>query len=470
MPYLPIFLNIRAQSCLVVGGGEIAARKASLLLKAGAVVTVVSPQLTGILEHMAETGRVQWRQGEFSESDLDNINLVIAATNSSPVNISVHKEATVRGIPVNVVDNPELCTFVMPAIIDRNPLLVAVSTGGASPTFSRLIRTRLEQMIPSGFGRMAALAGRFRQRVKDSLAEPADRRRFWEHVLDGPISERLMELPAEQAAGELERALAQAQSQAQNGELAQSSSRGCVYLVGAGPGNPDMLTLGALRIIGKADVVVYDRLVSLEVLEYARRDAELIFVGKEKGHHNRPQEEINDLLVELGRQGKQVVRLKGGDPLVFGRGGEEALKLISNGIQCRIIPGMTAAVGCAATTGIPLTHRGISHSCMLVTGHLKDGVLDLNWEAMAHPRQTLVIYMGLTGLDELCSKLISHGLSGSTPAACIEQGTTPAQRVIEGTLENLPQITLQAGLKPPVLTVIGEVVGLRSKINPRAQE
>lgn len=451
MDFLPIFVNIRQQPCVVIGGGEVAARKVTLLLKAGAKVAVVSPGLCDALKQ----ADIRHIDQKFEDRLLDGARLVIAATDDHAVNLAVHAAATSRGIPVNVVDTPALCTFVMPAIIDRAPIIVAVSSGGAAPVLARLLRARLETMIPAGYGRLATLAARFRDQVKLKLGEGLPRRAFWEHIFEGAIGEDMLAGREEQAAQRLQQAM----------DNAQAPAGGEVYLVGAGPGDPDLLTFRALRLMQKADVVLYDNLVSEGVMELVRRDAERIYVGKQRADHTMPQEGINDLLVRLAQQGKRVLRLKGGDPFIFGRGGEEIEKLAENNIPFQVVPGVSAANGVASYSGIPLTHRDYAQSVVFTTGHLRDDTIDLDWVALTRPQQTVVIYMGLTGLAEICRQLIAHGLPADWPAAVVQQGTTRHQRVLTATLADLAQKVEAAGFKAPTITIVGEVVKLRDKLN-----
>ena len=396
MDYLPIFLAVRNKSCVVVGGGAVAARKVALLQQAGAKITVIAPKLAATLAQQVADADVNHRSGEFVPADLDGATLVIAATNSAAVNAAVAQAANERRIPVNVVDTPDLCSFIMPAIIDRSPLVLAVSSGGAAPVLARQLRARLESLIPASYGRLAALAGQFRDQVKLRFTRPTDRRIFWEKVLQGPIAELVYSGQEHAAASALQQAIDSESGEANQGE---------VYLVGGGPGDPDLLTFRALRLMQQADVVVYDRLVAPAVLELVRRDAERIYVGKERNNHALRQEEINNLLVRLARQGKRVVRLKGGDPFIFGRGGEEIATLAAEGIHFQVVPGITAAAGCAAYSGIPLTHRDHSQSVVFVTGHLQDGSVDLNWKALAQPQQTVVFYTSSCPVDH-------HGRAG----------------------------------------------------------
>lgn len=454
MDYLPVFLDVRGQPCLVVGGGDVAARKAALLLRAGARVTVQAPGLCAALEADLAADRITHRATVFRDEDLAGHSLAIAATDDESVNRAVAASARARHIPVNVVDVPALCSFIMPSIVERGPVIVAVSSGGKSPVLARLLRARLEILIPAGYGRLAALAGAFREQVKARFA-PAERRRFWERTLQGPIAELVFSGREEAAHSAMQAAL---------GDKRLAFSGGEVSLIGAGPGDPDLLTFRALRLMQQADVVVYDRLVSAPILDLVRRDAERIYAGKERAKHALPQEDINHLLVRLAREGKRVVRLKGGDPFIFGRGGEEIDTLAAEGIPFQVVPGITAASGCAVYAGIPLTHRDYSQSVVFVTGHLQDGSMNLNWHALAQPRQTVVFYMGLLGAAILCRELIAHGLPQATPAALIQQGTMPEQKVLAGTLETLPEILSRSEVKAPTLIIIGEVVKLRDRL------
>lgn len=455
MDFLPVFMDLKDQPCLVIGGGAVAARKTSLLLRAGARVTVVAPELGRELAAEAAAGRVRHLPRAFRESDLDEPVLVLAATDDRAVNREVSELAQARRLPVNVADDPELCSFIMPSILDRSPVTVAVSTGGASPVLARQLRTRLETMIPAAYGRLARLMDEYRATARERIPDPAARLRFWESLLEGRIPELVFAGREAEARRALE-GLLEAGGQAPAGE---------VYLVGAGPGDPDLLTFRAVRLMQKADVVVYDRLVSRPILDMVRQDAERMYVGKEKDNHAVPQHEINRLLVELARQGKRVLRLKGGDPFIFGRGGEEIETLAQEGIQFQVVPGITAAAGCASYAGIPLTHRDYAQSCTFVTGHLKDGSIDLNWPQLVQPNQTVVFYMGLTGIEVICEQLIAHGMRPDMPAAMVEQGTTRNQRVHIGTVETLPQLVVDAKVRAPTLTIIGEVVSLHDKLD-----
>jgi uroporphyrin-III C-methyltransferase/precorrin-2 dehydrogenase/sirohydrochlorin ferrochelatase len=451
MDYLPIFQNVKGRLCLVVGGGVVGARKAGVLLESGAKVRVVAPEID---EDLQAQDNVEVVLTRFEPQHMDGVALIIAATNDRAVNKQVSELAQARNIPVNVVDDPELCSFIMPAIMDRSPLMVAFSSGGASPVLTRMMRGKLETVIPQNYSNLAGFAERFREEVKKRVTNPAKRRIFWENVFDGVVAEKV--LTGDEAAAEamLQQMLADE----------DNIVRGEVYLVGAGPGDPDLLTFRALRLMQKADVVVYDNLVSKPIVDMTRRDADRIFVGKKRNDHTLQQEEINLLLVRLAKEGKRVLRLKGGDPFIFGRGGEEIETLAAEGIPFQVVPGITAASGVASYAGIPLTHRDHAQSCVFVTGHLKDGTMNLDWEQLARPRQTVVVYMGLHGLDTLCSKLIEHGLPETTPIAIVQHGTQPTQRVFTGTLATLPGIAEREKPQAPTLIIVGGVVTLREKL------
>lgn len=456
MQALPIFFNIKHRLCVVIGGGDVATRKVAMLLKADASVTLVSPTLCQELSLLVEEGKIQYRKSTFEAEQLHGACLVIAATDNEVVNEAVSIAAKTQNIPVNVVDAPDLCTFTMGSIIDRSPVVIAVSSEGKAPVLARYIRTKIETMLPASYGRIAAIAGEFREQVKTKFTTSQARRRFWEDVLQGPIVERILSGQEDAARNLLTNLLDEASTAKPKGE---------VFLVGGGPGDPDLLTFRALRLMQQCDVCVYDKLVSPEVMELVRRDAELIYVGKARDQHTMPQEQINDLLARLALEGKRVLRLKGGDPFIFGRGGEEIETLMQHGVPFQVVPGITAANGVSSYAGIPLTHRDYAQACLFITGHLKDGTVNLDWEAMTRPNQTIVVYMGLIGLAEICKQLIMRGVSASMPVAVIQQGTTPNQRVVTATLSNIAeQVTIEQ-IKPPCLIIIGEVVLLREKLN-----
>ena len=456
MDFLPIFLNIKNKHCTVIGGGEVATRKVRLMLKAGGKVRVISPDLCQDLTNLADKGKLQHVARSYRADDLALSHLVVAATDDPEINRAVAAEAMQMRIPVNVVTEPEDGSCIMPSVIDRSPVVAAVSTGGASPVLARLIRTRLESLIPAGYGRLAALASEFRDQVKSTLGKADDRRRFWDRILQGSVAERVFSGHQEEARILLDKEL---------NEFSPAAGMGEVYLVGGGPGDPDLLTFRALRLMQQADVVVYDRLVAKPILEMVRRDAQRIYVGKERDKHAMRQEKINELLAKLAKQGKRVVRLKGGDPFIFGRGGEEIDTLAEQGVPFQVIPGVTAASGCATYSGIPLTHRDYAQSVTFVTGHLKDNSMNLNWQQLSQPNQTVVFYMGLKGLPVIRDQLISHGVSTTMPIAMVQQGTTHSQRVFTGTLDNILEIVEREQPKPPTLIIVGEVVALHEKLS-----
>ncbi len=452
MDYLPIFCRLDNKPVLLVGGGEVAERKARLLLDAGAQLTVVAPELDPELAELAANGSIEWLAGEFAPAQLTGKWLVVAATDRREVNALVYQSANQARIFANVVDDPKRSSFIMPSIIDRSPLMVAISSGGKAPVLARLLREKLEALLPLHLGAVAAFAGSLRERVKARFASMGERRRFWERLL---------------GADRLGQALARGDSASAN-QLAdslfadESHSSGEVVLVGAGPGDPGLLTLHALRQMQQADVVVYDRLVSDEVMALVRRDARRIFVGKQAGNHCVPQEGINQLLLEEAKKGQRVVRLKGGAPFIFGRGGEELETLAGSGIGFQVVPGITAASGCAAYAGIPLTPRDHAQSVRFVTAHGKGGAQDLDWPLLAKDKQTLVFYMGLSSCATIREQLLTHGKAGDTPVALIERGTQPSQRIIRGTLDQLPELAV--GVESPALIMVGSVVTLADQL------
>ena len=455
MNFLPIFYNITDKPCLVVGGGSIAARKAELLLRSGGRVRLVAPDIGARVQEMMDNQALECEQREFQLDDLDDMTCAIAATDDRALNAEISRQAQARGIPVNVVDNPDLCSFIMPSMIDRDPVQIAISTGGVSPVLARMLRSKLESCIPGAYGELARLADEHRDAVKQRLPDVDTRRRFWETILDGQVAELVF-------AGRTGDARQQLEQELENFDVA--GVRGEVYLVGAGPGDPDLITFKALRLMQQADVVVYDRLVSQPILDMVRRDAEKIYAGKASSNHAIPQENINQLLVRLAREGKRVLRLKGGDPFIFGRGGEEIEELIDEKVEFQVVPGITAASGCASYAGIPLTHRDHSQACIFVTGHRREGEEGLNWEMLSHANQTVVFYMGLENVERICSALKDHGRAADTPAALIEKGTTTEQRVFVGDLDSLPDLIARNEVRAPTLILIGEVVALHDKL------
>ena len=454
MQYLPICLRLHNAPVVLVGGGTVGTRKARLLLRAGANLTVVAPEIgTELEQQLADYGGV-WQRSRYVETDLHGKILVVAATPDRATNEQIYRDATALSIPVNVVDAPDLCSFIFPSIVDRDPLLIAISSSGTSPVLARILRRKIEAMVPAAYGRVAEFAGRLRQLVKENITQDTPRRLFWEQAMEGTIAEQVLAGREDQAEQRLRERLRDT----------SDLLAGEVYLIGAGPGDPDLLTFKAARLLQSADVVLYDRLVSPVIVDMARRDAERIYVGKKRADHAVAQTEINQLLLELAQQGKRVVRLKGGDPFIFGRGGEEIASLAAEHIPFQVVPGVTAASGCASYAGIPLTHRDYSQSCIFVTGQIKEGELDLNWTALVQPRQTVVVYMGLRGLKILSQKLQEHGLDADTPAALIQQGTTEHQKVWISTIADLPSLAQKEQPVAPTMVIIGEVVKLHKSL------
>ena len=454
MDIFPISLKLQQQPCLIVGGGHIAYRKAMLLAKAGAKVDVLAPEIDVNLLQLVQQSQGQYVQDVFSPSTaLRHYRLVIAATDNNLVNQQVFAACEAENVLVNSVDDPPHCRFMVPAIIDRSPLVISVASNGTSPVLSRQIRTQLESTIPHGMGKLAEFSGQWRAAVKQKIVNPDERRIFWEELYASPLKEQVFNDNLDAANQSIQQALAEWQT-----------PKGEVYLVGAGPGDPELLTLKALRLMQQADVVIYDRLVSAPILELCRRDAEKVYVGKARSNHAVPQEGINALLVKYAQAGKRVCRLKGGDPFIFGRGGEEIQELYEAGVSFQVVPGITAASGCSAYAGIPLTHRDYAQSVRFLTGHLKEGSPELPWSELVYEQQTLVLYMGLVGLESICEKLIAHGQRADMPVALISKGTTPEQKVVVGTLADIASKVAQHHIQAPTLTIIGEVVNLREQL------
>ncbi len=459
MSHFPIVLKMEGRRALVVGGGRRAARKAELLLDAGAEVAVVAAALEEDFARLSENSRLRHLGASLSAEALEGCVLAIGASEDGALNERLHGLAVAAKVPINVVDRPELCSFIMPAVVNRAPLLVAISTGGRAPILARILKARFETLLPAAYGRLTQFAGARRARVKDDLPDPTLRRRFWEQVVLGPVAERIFAGEEAVAATLMNEAVAQAT------ESGGVPPAGEVYMVGAGPGDPDLLTFRALRLMQQADVVLYDRLIGEGILKLVRRDAERHYVGKMPQDHTLPQEDITALLIRLARQGKRVLRLKGGDPFLFGRGGEEIEVLANAGIPFQVVPGITSANGCAAYAGIPLTHSDHAQACIFVTGHGKDGGPDLNWNALIQPRQTVVVFMGLSSITEITRGFIAHGAEPTTLAAVIDNGTRSGQRVITGTLETLADEAARAHLHGPALIIIGGVVSLRKRLS-----
>jgi len=456
MEHLPIFINIKQKPTLVVGGGDIALRKINLLLKAKAKVDCLSPLFCEDINTLFKDGYIKLIKKSFEQADIKDYSVIIAATDDSLVNSLISSIAHDKRIPVNVVDSPALSSFIIPSIVDRSPVIIAVSSAGKAPVLARIIRAKLETVIPSSYGILAEIAGEYRQRVKDRFSQIRDRRTFWEATFSGVIAEKVFSGRINEAKNDIEKQL----NDSVEMELGE------VYLVGAGPGDPDLLTFKALRLIQQADVVLYDRLVSKGVMELVRRDSELIYVGKKGGSDKSTRQvDINNQLVELAKSGKRVCRLKGGDPFIFGRGGEEIESLSEHNIPFQVVPGITAASGCSSYAGIPLTHRDYSQSCRFVTAHLKDGTTDLPWDELIVDQQTIVFYMALSGANYICEKLMEHGMNKDMPIAIIEKGTMPEQKVYISSLTELPDLLAKEDIHAPTLMIVGEVVKLNEKLN-----
>lgn len=451
MDYLPLFADLAGRPVLVVGGGDIAARKIELLRRAGARIQIASRELCPELQTLLDEQQLEWLATAFEPAQLDKVFLVIAATDDNALNAQVYDEANARHKLVNVVDDQPKCSFIFPSIVDRSPLVVAISSSGTAPVLARMLREKLETLLPSHLGQMAELAGQWRDKVKARFSRMSDRRRYWERIFNGRFASQM-------ATGDVEAAKATLDSELGD----QPPRQGEIILVGAGPGDSGLLTLRGLQVMQLADVVLYDHLVSEEVLDLVRRDADRICVGKRASAHLLPQDEINQLMVQLAQKGKRVVRLKGGDPFIFGRGGEELQAAQQAGIPFQVVPGVTAAAGATAYAGIPLTHRDYAQSVLFITGHCRPDSDDIDWPSLARARQTLAIYMGAMKAAEISQQLILHGRAASTPVAVIGRGTRSDQQVLTGTLEHLE--TLAASAPSPALLVIGEVVNLHGQL------
>ncbi len=472
LDYLPIFLNLKQQPCLIIGGGAVAARKADLFIQAGAVVDVIAPELGNEMNFHLEHDKINWHPVKFSVLWLEQLEslggipqpkLVISATDDQAVNLAVYAYCQQKGIPVNVADQTKYCDFILPAIVNRNPVIIAVSTGGRSPVLARVIKARLETLVPAGYGRLANLLGQYRDQVKATISTLVGRKLFWENLLSGLFVDKVA---TSNDTKEAEQLLVQAL--AEHNVVGQQTT-GEVYLIGAGPGDPDLMTFKGLRLLQQADVVLYDRLVAPEILDMARREAERIYVGKKDKHHAVPQQDISQMMVDLAKQGKKVARLKGGDPYIFGRGAEEAELLVENNIPYQVVPGITAAAGCSAYAGFPLTHRDYAQSVALVTGHQQAGAAGIDYARLAQSGDTMVFYMGIKNAQKIQSGLMEHGLSPQTPVAIIENGTKANQRVSISQLDGLVSMIEAEVIKPPALIIVGEVISVREKLTPGGQ-
>ena len=458
MKYFPFFLQLNKLPCLLIGGGSVAERKLDLLVKANADITIVSLDFTDYILNLAKSYNIKCITKEYSENILkeNKYKFVISATNNVSLNERVAKDCNKHNIIVNVVDQPDICDFIFPSILERGDITVAVSTGGASPVLARVLRTKLETMVPASYGKLAEIVAANRIRVRKKMKRFSSNKIFWEKMLNGKFLELVLSGKNDEAESFLNNQI--------NNFDEDIANQGEVYLVGAGPGDPDLLTFKALRLMQQADIALYDRLVHPSIVDLIRRDATKIYVGKERDNHVVRQEEINQLLVKYAKEGKKVLRLKGGDPFIFGRGGEEIETLADEKIAFQVVPGITSASGCSTYSGIPLTHRDYAQTCIFVTGHLKEGKLDLDWPKLIQPNQTIVFYMGLVSIDIICTQLIKHGLSNETPCALIQQGTTNTQKEFISTLHEMPDLVKLKKPKAPTIFIIGGVVALRDKL------
>ena len=458
MEYFPVFLNLRGRRVLIDGGGMDAARRAERALQAGAEVAVFDPEPGEALRDLAPHPALQIETRPPDLSDIAGCVLAYGASDDDTRDARLRSLAETAGVPCNVADAQGRGDFLSPSVVDRSPIVLAISTGGTAPVIARLLRARLETTLPAAFGRLAEFAGGFRDRATRAFPNARERRHFWERLIDGPAGDLFM-------AGQEDRARARIDADLTAGETGARPPQGEVYLVGAGPGDPDLLTFRALRLMQRADVVLYDRLLGNDILSLVRREAKRINVGKRAKDHTMAQEDISQLLVRLAREGNRVLRLKGGDPFIFGRGGEEIEALAEQGIPFQVVPGITAASGCATYAGIPLTHRDHAQSCTFVTAHGRDGVLELDWDILIRPGQTVAVYMGLSSLRLLTDGFAARGVDMSVPVAVVANGTRPNQEIVTGAMHEIADLVDRAGLKSPAMIIIGSVVTLRTRLN-----
>ncbi len=458
MDHLPIFLDVKGKKVLVDGGNTPAARRVERALSAGAIVHVFCPNMSDEFRTLREHPRVVHHLRAPEPADFEDCVVAYGASEIGARDQRLYEMAKAAKVLVNVADVTKYCDFITPSVVDRSPLVVAISSGGNAPVIARILRARIEVMLPAAYGRLAAFVGGFRETVMAKLTTTESRRRFWENTIEGQVGDHFLAGDETKASARLLEDLDAAVTGAKSAQIGE------VFLVGAGPGDPDLLTFRALHIMQRADVVLFDRLVSDEIMTLVRRDAERVYVGKAPQQHAMVQEEISELMVELAQQGKRVLRLKGGDPFIFGRGGEELELLAKHKIPFQVIPGITAASGCASYAGIPLTHRDHAQSCVLITAHGREGILDLDWERLVRPDQTVVVYMGLGSVGILSEQFIKRGLDRTTPAAVVDNGTRTSQRVVTGDLGNIADRVVESGIKGPALIIIGSVVSLRDEL------
>ncbi len=457
MDYFPVNLAMAGRSCLLIGGGEAVLAKARLLLKSPVeLLLVAATPMEELVELVESSGGQVLRRG-FEPQDLQGRQLVVASTGDAATDRAISEAARAERVPVNIVDRPELSDFIFPALVDRSPLVIAISSSGSAPVLARQVRDQVESLLPANLGRLAAFIGARRATANPVLRKlGVSVRAFWERLLESPVAEQVMSGQDDIAEQGFDHALAAAAT--------STDAIGEVYLIGAGPGDPDLMTFRARRLLQKADVILYDRLVNERIVELGRRDAERIYVGKSRGDHTLPQPQINALMIELAEQGKTIARLKGGDPFVFGRGGEELEGLAQRQIPFQVVPGISAANGCACYAGIPLTHRDYAQSVRFITGHLKEDGKTLPWQSLHKDTETLVIYMGLTALEPICEQLIERGWEPDTPAALVERGTLPDQRVHIATLATLNDTATSASVTAPALIIVGKIIAFRQSL------
>ena len=453
MKRFPLFVNLDKLPVLVVGGGDIAERKINLIIKANANVEVLARKFSPNVEQLISKKKLKKIKKSFDISTLDsNYSLIIAATDNKQINKKLFNFAKKNNILINVVDQPELCTCTFGSIVERGDLVVAISTGGSAPVFARNLREKFETLLPQSTKQLIDFSSSIREKVMRSFSQFNKRRIFWELFFDAFATKKnITKSNLTKLSNQLIKSL-------------RNKKSGEVFLVGAGPGDPELLTLRALHLIQKADICIYDNLVSKEILELVRRDAHMIYAGKLRNNHTIEQKEINKLLVKYAKKGLRVLRLKGGDPFVFGRGGEEISELMAKNIKFQVIPGITAATGVSAYAGIPLTHRDYSQSCIFITGHEKNGVLNINWDNLTHENQTIVIYMGLNSLPIIAQNLIDSGMRKDMPIALVQEGTTDNQKVVVSTISKVNSKILKTDIQSPVIIIIGEVIKLRKSI------
>ena len=453
MKRFPLFVNLDKLPVLVVGGGDIAERKINLIIKANANVEVLARNFSHNVEQLISKKKLKKIKKSLDISSLgSNYSLIIAATDNKQINKKLFNFAKKNNILINVVDQPELCTCTFGSIVERGDLVIAISTGGSAPVFARNLREKFETLLPQSTKQLIDFSSSIREKVICSFSQFNKRRIFWELFFDAFATKKnITKSNLTKLSNQLIKSL-------------RNKNSGEVFLVGAGPGDPDLLTLRALHLIQKADVCIYDNLVSKEILELVRRDAHMIYAGKLRNNHTIEQKEINKLLVAYAKKGLRVLRLKGGDPFMFGRGGEEISELMAKKIKFQVVPGITAATGVSAYAGIPLTHRDYSQSCTFITGHEKNGELNINWNNLTNENQTIVIYMGLNSLPTIAQNLIDSGMRKNMPIALVQEGTTENQKVVVSTISRVNTKILKTDIQSPVIIIIGEVVKLRKTI------